>query len=236
MSEAWSHAQIQRREKPPRAASATKLRMNVLPPRYRPRRLTLRSIAPWLLLLTLAGLVFPANARFREAAAAFQAVESHYEQVREALAAYSPLIAEAEALQTQIEAETARADAIEAIYADVQIQQVVWGEMISKVLAAQPENLFILSIDQLDDEVSLSGTADSHATVLKLQSNLRATSLFDEVEILSITLIPEEAEATPPPAEGETAEGEMPSAAEVQRYSFEMRLLVPLADATAEGQ
>ena len=230
MSEAWSHTQTEANRPWRRADSVKPLDLNVLPPRYRPKRPTLLTTMPWVLLILLAGLVYPANVRFLEAARAFQRVAARYEHVRDALDEYSPLIAEAEALQGQLDAEISRAAAIEAIYADVQIQQVVWSDILRRVIAAQPANLIILTIDQLDEEISLSGTADSHLSVLTLRSELRAADLFEEVEIVSITLVPPEEETPAAPAdEGETVDTEGSSPAEAQRYSFELLLRLPLA-------
>src|SRR3990172_6627404 len=92
---------------------ALALDLDFLPERYRPRRLTLRSLRPALFVLGFALLLIPLGRYWGEARLQLAAVEASLTQVQANLQGYQPLAEERAGLEARIaSAQAASAEAL----------------------------------------------------------------------------------------------------------------------------
>ncbi len=209
------------------------LELNILPERYRRRRITLRVLAPWFSLLILIGLLVPSLQQSMQTRDLLAELEDQYARLQAELASYTPLIEEVETLEAGIARAETRAQAFENVYQNVQIQSIVWNQRFFEILDAQPAGLSIDSISLDELGVTIDGFAEAYGQPLDLVARLAKNHFYQRMYVEEIAYLdpstpdlPDEGEPGAQ-TEGEEATAESP----LPPYAFQIRL--PLAGAEA---
>jgi Tfp pilus assembly protein PilN len=199
------------------------LDLNLLPQRYRPRRITLKDTLPWVLALILTATVFPVSKLFVTTTARLAILETEYDRLQAELEAYDPMLEEAAALEDGITSAELTIDSIQGAYSEITIQNIVWGEVLGQIVRLQPEGVELLVLDQSGDQLAISGQAQTYRSPLQfLEAILQSPGfLAGEVEAI-FRLTPAEVEANP---DSET-ESESPPVEPEPGYGFEILLQV----------
>jgi Tfp pilus assembly protein PilN len=196
------------------------LDLNILPPRYRRRRLSLRTLRLWLMMLAFAGLIYPSYVVYRRADVALKRQELTLAGVQIKLDAYEPLVAEKDELIAQIEEVKDQSLEIETMAENAVIQEVAWSEILQSIVETIPQGIDLVSIGQLDNEVRLVGLAENRRLPPNLMDDLMDTGLFVEGRIeYMVQQLPEETES-----------GEAVTTVSTAAYEFEIMLDIGVAD------
>jgi len=196
------------------------LDLNILPPRYRRRRLSLRTLRLWLMLLAFTGLIYPSYVVYRRADVALKRQESKLAGVQMVLDEYEPLAAEKDELVAQIEEVKDQSLEIEAMAENAVIQEVIWSEILQSAVQTIPKGIELISIGQLDNEVRIVGLAENRRLPPNLLDDLMDTGHFVEGRIeYMVQQLPEETESEEVVTTVSTAE-----------YEFEIMLDIGVAD------
>ena len=199
---------------------ALALDLDFLPERYRPRRLTLRSLRPALFVLGFALLLIPLGRYWGEARLQLAAVEASLTQVQANLQGYQPLAEERAGLEARIASAQAASAEIQIAYDSVDIQDITWNRLLSRALSVRPEGVELVRLSQEEDELVLEGLAAQHDQPSSYAEALAGLGDFSEVVLRSVTRL----EPLPDP--------ELPAEAEapVLVYYFEISAFLPLPE------
>jgi len=199
---------------------ALALDLDFLPERYRPRRLTLRSLRPALFVLGFALLLIPLGRFWGQARLQLAAVEGSLTRVQADLQGYQPLAEERAGLEARIASAQAASAEIQIAYDSVDIQDITWNRLLSRALSVRPEGVELVRLSQEEDELVLEGLAAQHDQPSSYAEALAGLGDFSEVVLRSVTRL----EPLPDP--------ELPAEAEapVLVYYFEISAFLPLPE------
>jgi Tfp pilus assembly protein PilN len=188
--------------------------INILPDRYRPRRISWRSARLWMLALSFLLMAYPAARLYYQTASFDNAALQRLTDVRTALRAYKPLAEEKSALEAQIEENNQQSAEIEAAHATMSIQSDPWSELLQQIINTVPAGIDLTMLDQAADQVSIVGLAADHRLPLTFSDALAATGSFKSVTVNSIVR-----RALASPTDGQPASSPAPEV-----FEFEMTL------------
>jgi hypothetical protein len=160
--------------------------VNVLPPRYRPRRITVRAVAvAGLVALVLIGLI-PVYTLLRDARERTSDVEDRLAIAQGVLAAIQGQqtgLLETEQRISEVESEI---DQLTDEFGGLGQEGVPRSAAVAAAVAHLVPRIHIESIAQIEDTVLLKGEAGSQALVLDYSSALLTSGEFANVRILSM--------------------------------------------------
>lgn len=174
----------------PNAPGSDLIDLNILPEKYRRRRVRVASLLPWLLALAAMLVLVPNYQRFAQANAQIAVLEGDLVGVQEALSARNPAGVEAEELRATLDQVLARIDEIEGAYEAVAPQQMAWTGALRAIEEAIPEGVGLTSLSQTGRQITLAGTASDHTKVQVLKASLENSGLFSSVTIQSVVALP----------------------------------------------
>lgn len=180
------------------------LDINILPDRYRRQKIRLLSILPWLLLVILLALLYPAVVQALQAEEEFQESSQAYQAIQATVESYSSMENEIETLETALEAANQQLESFSASYGNFQLQSTDRSEQLDLILSAKPPGITLGNLVQQGSEIILEGTADAYQLPLEMVETLQSLERFSSVELNAIqAVISEEAGSTPVPGEEE---------------------------------
>ena len=188
--------------------------LNILPERYRKRKLTLAVARPWMFLLAYTLLLIPIIRLYTEANLELKRVESDLASVQSSLDEYQPLAEEKDALEAQIEEVVRQAGEIEAATHSATIQEIVWSNVLNDILRIAPAGVELTIVDQGGYEMVIVGVAENHWLPISLADDLEVSGLFTRVIVNALVRL-----NPPDPSAGETIEPAPPP-----EYEFEITL------------
>jgi hypothetical protein len=199
---------------------ALALDLDFLPQRYRPRRLTLRSLRPALFVLGFALLLIPLGRFWGQARLQLAAVEGSLTRVQADLQGYQPLAEERAGLEARIVSAQAASAEIQIAYDSVDIQDITWNRVLSRALSVRPEGVEVVRLSQEEVELVLEGLAAQHDQPSGYAEALAGLGDFAEVVLRSVTRL----EPLPDP--------ELPAEAEAPAvvYYFEISAFLVLPE------
>jgi len=202
---------------------ALALDLDFLPERYRPRRLTLRSLRPALFVLGFALLLIPLGRFWAQARLELSAVDASLTQVQADLQGYQPLAEERAGLEARIASAQAASAEIQIAYDSVDIQDITWNRVLSRALSVRPDGVEVVRLSQEQAELVLEGLADLHHQPSDYAQALASLGDFTEVVLRSVIKL-EPLPDPEPPADAEAPE---------VRYYFEISAFLPLPEPPA---
>lgn len=169
--------------------------INILPERYRRRKVTLISVIPWLLLVFLIGAVYPAAMNAIDAQNDFQESQAELLLTKTELEILQSNTDALEFIQNEISSETDRRNQILDSYGGISLQGTSWNETLLRIIQITPPDIVWNAISQLDNEIRLDGIAASYQEVLDFSDSLDHLTGLQGVEIISMDqIIDEDAE------------------------------------------
>jgi len=190
--------------------------LNLLPERYRRRRLSFRGLRPWILTIGFSLMLVPSFKLLGQASANLKPLQEDSRQTLAELAGFREVSEERQALQKDYEDLISQTAQIEADYQSISIQQVLWGPMLKTVVGLVPGGVRLTSISQSVDEVTLEGEADAYMLPLDYADRLREGGLFSDVIVDSLHRL----------APSNSTDGSTVEPQPAQGFSFEIRLLL----------
>ncbi len=199
---------------------------NLLPRRYRARKLSLTAMRPWLFVITSILVFVLARYQYSISHSALQSVGRDLEKVQAELDNYQPLIEKKDALEAQINSINDEIFEIEAAFQFVAIQTIEWSSIINTVIENAPSGLDFTSVYQSTEELVLLGVTEDYHLPLTFSEELEAMGLSSTVSVESIVKVAatetEEAEI-----EGDEGVSELVAPIETEgppQYEFEITL------------
>lgn len=174
----------------PNAPGSDLIDLNILPEKYRRRRLRLASVLPWLLAVAVILVLVPNYQRLTQANAQIAILEANLATVQEALSIRNPAGVEVKQLKATLDEALARIDEIEGAYEAVAPEQTAWAGTLRAIEEAIPEGVDLTSLSQTDRQITLAGTASDQNKVQVLKANLENSGFFSTVTIQSMMALP----------------------------------------------
>lgn len=172
------------------------LDLNILPARYRRRRLSLRIIRLWFITLAFVGLIYPSYMIYNEADVALRRQELKLAGIQQVLDTYEPLVEEKDEILAQIEEVNTQSLEIESVAENAVIQDVVWSDILESIVSTIPQGVELVSVQQRDSEVLIVGLAEDRRLPPALMDELVDGGLFFDARIeYMVKQLPEETES-----------------------------------------
>lgn len=162
------------------------LDINILPARYRRRGIDLKSALPSLICTALALLLAPSIYLLVDIRAQHIQAQEALSLAEQSLASHQPFITDREAMVAELEQLRMQSAQIKAAATGAVIQEVRWGDVVGAILAAEPEDVDLVSLDQNESEVIISGSAADHVLVLNFGDRLMESDWIRAITINSI--------------------------------------------------
>ena len=163
--------------------------INILPQRYRRKRIRLVSILPWLLFIILLGLLYFSGILALEAQAQFKRSQIDLAQVQSALGNYQSSAEQVESLENEIEAAYLLRDQITDSYQGFDLTSTHWSDTLFSIKGIIPKGISLTLITQLDNQILLQGNSNSYPIILGLVEKLNGLDSVQSVQIESVTRI-----------------------------------------------
>lgn len=199
---------------------------NLLPRRYRARKLSLTAMRPWLFVITSILVFVLARYQYSISNSALQSVGRDFEKVQAELENYQPLIEKKDALEAQINRMNGEIFEIETAFQFVAIQTIEWSSIINTVIENAPSGLDFTSVYQSTEELVLLGVTEDYHLPLTFSEELEAMGLSSTVSVESIVKVAA-AETEEAEIEGDEGVSELVAPIETEgppQYEFEITL------------
>ena len=167
------------------------LDIDILPERYRPRRITAPMVAAVVVAAALLLGLTPAYTSLLAAQTRAAALQTRLNQVKAALAQVqskqAQLVEQMAEIEQQIERERAQVARLRIEFSTLRQQRVPRSAGIAAVIAALVPRVHIATMIQEDGSFILTGQAGSQGLVLDYARALQASGVFANVRILSMS-------------------------------------------------
>lgn len=191
--------------------------INILPQRYRRKRIRWVNILPWLLFIVLLGLLYFSSTLALEAQAQFKQSQIDLAQVQSALESSQSSAEEVDFLENELEAAYQLRDQITASYQGVDLTGTHWSETLFSIKGIIPEGISLTLITHRENQVLLQGISNSYPIILDLVESLYGLDAVQSVQIKSVTRI---IEIEPSVEVVETGDESQPGTSKNPSYSF----------------
>lgn len=168
--------------------------INILPDRFRRKKLSLVSILPWVILAVLLGTIYPTYQLAIQEQSTFRENRLALSRVQAELDFYQTNSEEQEDLQNQIDEALAQKDAIIISFGGLKFSAFKWSPTLVQIDQLLPEGVSWVQISQQDEFIQLDGYSAEYQGVINLLDSLKSLDSLGSVEISSIEQMdPEEA-------------------------------------------
>lgn len=191
--------------------------LNILPQRYRRKRIRWVNILPWLLFIVLLGLLYFSSTLALEAQAQFKQSQIDLAQVQSALESSQSSAEEVDFLENELEAAYQLRDQITASYQGVDLTGTHWSETLFSIKGIIPEGISLTFITHRENQVLLQGISNSYPIILDLVESLYGLDAVQSVQIEFVTRI---IEIEPSVEVVETGDESQPGTSKNPSYSF----------------
>ncbi len=174
------------RPTPPLRGSRDLFDINILPDRFRRRRLTLLVLLPWLVLAVLLGTLYPVYTLAIQTQSSFQEERLAFARVQAEFDFYQTSSQEQEALQTQIDEVQTQKDAIIQSYGGLQLSNIQWSPTLFQINQLLPAGVSWTQITQHERTIRLDGISSEYQQIIALLDSLISLDSLVDVEINSI--------------------------------------------------
>lgn len=174
--------------------------LNILPERYRRKKITPLMVLPWVLWIASIGLVYPMIMNLIQAQATFQEAKTEFLTTQATVESYQPLAAELDALQAQIDEANQAVEDIKSSYQGINIESQQWSEILTLIKDNTPQGTEITNVVQNGDQIVVEGYAKSYQMVLDMDGLLKNVGCFSKIELQAINRVVSK-QPTPTPSE-----------------------------------
>ena len=177
------------RPAPPLRGSRDQFDINILPDRFRRKRLTLMGLLPWLLLIVLLGTIYPTFTLAAQTQETFRDNRLALERVQANLEFYQTSDQELEDLQSRLTDALAQKEAIILSFGDLRFSSEKWSPTLIQINQLLPEGVSWIQISQQNETIRLDGIATKYQLVIDLLNSLKKLDSLAASEIESIEQI-----------------------------------------------
>ncbi len=174
--------------------------LNILPERYRRKKVKPIMVLPWVLWIALVGLMYPMVTNLIQAQTAYHEAKTGFLTTQATVEAYQPLSEEMDSLQAQIDEANQTVEKIQSSLQEIKIDSPSWSEILSLIKNNTPRGVALSTIVQSGDQIVVEGSAKSYQLVLDMDETLKGVDRFSKVELQAINRAISE-EPTPTPSE-----------------------------------
>ena len=160
--------------------------INILPERYRRKRLWLVAVLPWLFLIILIPSLYPGGNMALEAQDSFNQINSEIIQIQTTMEVYQTASNGMETLVSEIEIATQHRDQILESYQGIDLQGTNWSETLYQIEKNAPNGIIWTVITQEENEIQLEGISNNYHIVLDLVDSLVWLDNIIRVQIESV--------------------------------------------------
>ena len=185
--------------------------INILPQRYRRKRIRLLGILPWLLFIVLLGLLYFSGILALDAQAQFKQSQIDLAQIQSALESYQSSAEEIDFLENELEAAYQLRDQITSSYQGIDLTGTHWSDTLFSIKGIIPEGISSTLITHRENHVLLQGISNSYPVILDLVEKLNELDGVQSVQIETVTQIVEVVE---------TGDESRPDTSKNPSYSF----------------
>lgn len=171
--------------------------INILPERYKRRKITFISALPWIILLILVGGIYPAVMNALNSQDDFREKRAELILTKTELDAIQANTESLENLQNEIISETEKRDQILDSYGGMDLQGTSWNETLLLIYKTTTPDIVLDSVVQTENEILLDGTGISYQAVLDFYDALKVLTDLQRVEITSIEQVMNEETVIP---------------------------------------
>ena len=181
--------------------------INLLPQRYRRRKIKLWMVLPTILLLILLGAAYPAYQSAVLAQADYGESQSSLTLIQTTLEEFQASNQDLSDILTEIQTEVELRDQILASYGGLQVSGEKWSPILNDILQSSPDGIQWLAISREENLIRLEGVAGSYNLLISLADGLEPIGGIQEVEIGSVeTFLSEDEVPQPTTTELESVE------------------------------
>jgi len=196
------------------------LDINILPDRFRRKKLTIIGLLPWLLLFVLLGTIYPTYQLAVQSQSTFQEKRLALTRVQADLDFYQTSSQEQADLQSQLDnAQTQKAAIIES-YGGLQLSNKKWSPTLFQINQLLPDGASWIQISQQNDTIRLDGVAPEYLLVIDLLDSLNNLDNLGSVEIDSIERIDTEQVPAPTVEDGEDVVSSTEGSPTIYSFTF----------------
>ncbi|MCJ7715372.1 MAG: PilN domain-containing protein [Anaerolineales bacterium] len=174
--------------------------INILPERYRRKRIRLVNILPWVIFIILLGTLYPVGIIALDAQSQFIQSKSDLALVQSRMENYQSASEEMDSLTSEIETTTQLRDQILASYQGIDLQGTNWSESLFRIQEIIPEGISLTLVSQFEDQIQLNGVSESYDNILDFEGRLSGLDAVSNAQIDSVELIIEEEQEPAVPA------------------------------------
>jgi Tfp pilus assembly protein PilN len=203
----------------PLSAPTSLFDINILPARYRRKRIRFVAVLPWLVFILLLAAIYPVGLSAMGAQSAYKIKQNELSEMQLLVNSYQSAANEMADLQSQIDQKIDQRDLITSSYQGLDLQGSNWSDFLVQIEENTPSGITWTTIDQEQNEIVLNGVAASYNKVLELQASLDQLEEVTSLEIESINKSEEEILQTTPEVETED------SAPNIQTLFYEFTLI-----------
>ncbi len=180
----------------PLAGSLKLFDINILPERYRRRKVRLIGVVPWLAFIVLLLALYPSILVAMQAQVDFSLARERVASLQATIENTQTNADEFDRITAEIQAQSARRDQILASYEGLELAGSSWSTTLLDIIASTPDGIQYTQITQQEGLIYLDGIADSYSAVLDLSDSLQEIKDFHSVQINSIEeILPEDTAA-----------------------------------------
>jgi Tfp pilus assembly protein PilN len=204
--------------------------INILPARYRRKRLTFLMVLPWLLLMFLLGTIYPTYTIAVKTQDIFRQRRLEFAQTQVKLDFFQSNTEELELLQTQIVEKTTERDQILESYSGVDLTREAWSPALFQIQATGPQGIALSFLSRQGDTYHLEGIASQYQLIIDLSDALAEIDALTDIEIDLIEQIAEEDAPVLPGLPPTAVDLENPEAAPVESTFYTFTILFNSAE------
>jgi Tfp pilus assembly protein PilN len=198
------------------------LKINILPQRYRRKRVKPIAVLPWLFLLILLVLIYPLGRILADETAAYRSRVQEFETVQNAINNYNDRKVEQEALQADLEAAQQELDLFEESFGNLPVDTYRWSALFKQLNDLTPSGITLESMDLQNDRILLTGFSETYQPPLIMVEKIRGLDDISRAE-LNVIQLQEKSE----PDSGLSQDNQAPTAQSEPMigYQFEINVI-----------
>lgn len=173
-------------------AGSTIIQMNILPERYRRRRIHPGAVLAVLLLLVQLLLLYPISTILSQEQSSFMKSKTAFQDLQAEVDSYNAPREQSTELEAELESVREELLVFEDSFSAQNFQNKAWSEYLNLVLEQIPAALDVENILLQDSTILVFGRSDSYTLPLVMVENLETQEKFSAARALSIQLIPPE--------------------------------------------
>jgi Tfp pilus assembly protein PilN len=163
--------------------------INILPERYRRRKIRFIGLLPWLIFLLLLAALYPTGLMALESQAVLREKQSAFNEIQSEVENFQVASDRLDALQANIDSQTELRDQIINSYQGLELNGSIWHSTFINLEAAAPDGISWKQISRQENELFINGIANNYSVVISLVDALDNLEELRDVRITTVDQI-----------------------------------------------